>query len=37
MRNAGRLKDWQKRAQQAGALEWRVINDLEHLDRMLKS
>jgi hypothetical protein len=33
----GRLDDWQKRVEKAGAAEWRVINDLEHLDRMLKS
>jgi hypothetical protein len=33
----GRLEDWQKRVVKAGASEWRVINDLEHLDRMLNS
>ena len=33
----GRLEDWQKRVVKAGASEWLVINDLEHLDRMLKS
>ena len=36
-RYTGRLEDWQKRVQKAGAAEWRVINDLEHLDRMLRS
>jgi len=36
-RYMGRLEDWQKRVVAAGASEWRVINDLEHLDRMLKS
>ena len=36
-RYMGRLEDWQKRITKAGAAEWRVINDLEHLDRMLKS
>ncbi len=36
-RYMGRLEDWQKRVEKAGAAEWRVINDLEHLDRMLKS
>jgi hypothetical protein len=36
-RYMGRLEDWQKRIVGAGASEWRVINDLEHLDRMLKS
>jgi hypothetical protein len=35
-RYTGRLEDWQKRMQKAGAAEWRVINDLEHLDRALK-
>lgn len=28
----GRLEAWQKRVKSAGASEWRVINDLEHLD-----
>jgi hypothetical protein len=36
-RYLGRLEDWQKRVQAAGAREWRVINDLEHLDTLLKS
>ena len=36
-RYLGRLEAWQKRVEAAGASEWRVINDLEHLDRMLKS
>jgi hypothetical protein len=36
-RYMGRLDDWQKRVQAAGAREWRVINDLEHLDGLLKS
>jgi len=36
-RYLGRLEDWQKRVKSAGASEWRVINDLEHLDAMLKS
>ena len=36
-RYMGRLEEWQKRVEAAGAAEWRVINDLEHLDRMLKS
>ena len=30
----GRLEAWQKRVVAAGASEWRVINDLEHLDRI---
>jgi hypothetical protein len=36
-RYLGRLEDWQKRVEAAGAREWRVINDLEHLDALLKS
>jgi uncharacterized protein with von Willebrand factor type A (vWA) domain len=31
----GRLEAWQKRVEGAGATEWRVINDLERLDRIL--
>jgi hypothetical protein len=33
----GRLEDWQKRVKAAGAREWLVINDIEHLDRLLKT
>jgi len=36
-RYMGRLEDWQKRVRAAGAREWRVINDIEHLDALLKS
>ena len=36
-RYMGRLEEWQKRVELAGAAEWRVINDLEHLDRILRS
>ena len=36
-RYMGRLEDWQKRVKAAGAAEWSVINDLEHLDRLVKS
>jgi hypothetical protein len=36
-RYLGRLEDWQKRVVTAGAREWRVINDIEHLDAVLKS
>jgi hypothetical protein len=32
----GRLEAWQKRVKAAGAKEWLVINDLEHLDRLLR-
>ena len=31
----GRLDAWQKRVEQAGATEWRVINDIERLDTLL--
>ncbi len=34
-RYLGRLEAWQKRVENAGATEWRVINDIEHLDAML--
>ena len=30
-----RLEAWQKRVEAAGASEWRVINDIEHLDSLL--
>jgi hypothetical protein len=36
-RYMGRLEDWQKRVKDAGASEWMVINDLEHLERLLRS
>jgi hypothetical protein len=36
-RYMGRLEVWQKRVKAAGAREWRVINDIEHLDALLKS
>jgi hypothetical protein len=34
-RYIGRLEAWQKRVEAAGASEWRVINDIEHLDALL--
>jgi hypothetical protein len=34
-RYLGRLEDWKKRVEAAGASEWRVINDLERLDALL--
>jgi len=34
-RYLGRLEAWQKRVENAGASEWRVINDIEHLDALL--
>jgi hypothetical protein len=35
-RYLGRLEAWHKRVEAAGAREWRVINDIEHLDGVLK-
>src|SRR5258705_13329897 len=35
-RYMGRLEAWQKRVEAAGASEWHVINDIEHLDTLLK-
>jgi hypothetical protein len=32
----GRLEAWEKRVQQAGAAEWRVINDLERIDSIVR-
>ena len=34
-RYMGRLEAWEKRVVAAGAAEWRVINDLQRLDRIL--
>src|SRR3954466_3368913 len=36
-RYMGRLEDWHKRVKAAGAREWLIINDIEHLDRLLKT
>src|SRR5437588_5771331 len=36
-RYMGRLEAWQKRIEKAGASEWVLINDIEHLDSMLRS
>lgn len=33
-RYTGRIEFWEKRVREAGASEWRVINDLERLERM---
>lgn len=30
----GRLQWWEQRAREAGASEWRVVNDMEHLERV---
>jgi hypothetical protein len=35
-RYLGRLDEWRLRVQKAGASEWQVVNDLDHLDRILK-
>jgi hypothetical protein len=35
-RYLGRLEWWEQRIKQAGAVEWRVVNDLEHLDRIMQ-
>ena len=35
-RYLGRLEQWEKRVREAGAVEWRVVNDIEHLDRIFK-
>ena len=34
-RYLGRLDEWKARVQKAGAAEWQVVNDLDHLDRIL--
>ena len=31
-----RLQWWEKRARTAGASDWKVVNDMEHLDRIFK-
>lgn len=36
-RYVGRLEWWEKRARAAGASEWRVVNDLEHLERVFNN
>lgn len=33
-RYTGRLKWWEKRVKDAGATEWHMVNDLEHLERI---
>ena len=35
-RYLGRLAWWEKRARSAGATDWEVVNDLEHLERVFK-
>jgi len=36
-RYMGRLDWWEKRAIEAGASEWKVVNDMEHLDRIFSA
>jgi len=36
-RYGGRLDAWEKRVREAGASEWRVVNDLEHLERIFRN
>jgi len=33
-RYMGRLEWWEQRTRAAGAIEWRVVNDMEHLERV---
>ena len=35
-RYTGRLQSWEKRVREAGASDWRVVNDLEHLERVFR-
>ena len=36
-RYMGRLEWWEKRARAAGATDWKVVNDLEHLERIFRN
>lgn len=36
-RYTGRLQWWEKRVKDAGATEWRMVNDMEHLERIFGS
>jgi hypothetical protein len=31
----GRLEGWEKRVRAAGAVDWQVINDFDHLERVV--
>lgn len=33
-RYVGRLEWWERRTRDAGAIDWRVVNDMEHLERV---
>ena len=35
-RYMGRLEWWEQRARAAGATDWKVVNDMEHLERIFK-
>ena len=35
-RYTGRLQAWEKRVREAGATDWRVVNDLEHIERVFR-
>jgi len=35
-RYTGRLEWWEQRTKAAGAVEWRVVNDMEHLERVFR-
>ena len=36
-RYTGRIEAWEKRLREAGASDWRVVNDLEHLERVFRN
>ena len=36
-RYLGRLEDWKQRVRKAGASDWRVVNDLDHMERIFGS
>ena len=36
-RYLGRLESWEKRVREAGAKDWRMINNLEHLEQILQT
>jgi len=35
-RYTGRLQSWEERVREAGATDWRIVNDLEHLERVFR-
>jgi hypothetical protein len=36
-RYLGRLEAWERRVREAGAADWRIVNDLEHLERVFRN